>query len=145
MKRDDLCGAIRMACDAHWGQVDKNGEPYILHPLRVMMKMNTEFEKICAVLHDVLEDDKRGRFDFYEVEDVYDILILLTHEKDEPYMDYIKRLAENPVARKIKIADINDNMDPERMGRLDQETRDRLFKKYNTAIQYLLLCDGGEG
>lgn len=142
--KDNLCGAIRMATDAHWGQVDKNGDPYILHPIRVMMKMDTEFERICAVLHDVLEDDKRGRFDFYEVENVYDVLVLLTREKDEPYMDYIKRLAENPVARKVKIADIVDNMDPERMNRLDPKTRERLSNKYCGALRYLLAHGGQE-
>ena len=144
MKRDDLCGAIRMACDAHWGQTDKNGEPYILHPLRVMMQMETEFEKVCAVLHDVLEDGTFSSSDFYQAEDIYKILELLTHKNSDPYMDYIKRLAENPVARKIKIADISDNMSPERMGKLDQETRDRLFYKYYMAIQYLLLHNGEE-
>lgn len=110
--------AIETALEAHDGQVDKAGEAYILHPLRVMLAVQPqgEFAMICAVLHDVVEDTDvtlaaiRARFG----EDVEYVVGLLTQGKGEEYTEYIKRVASDTVATKIKVADIYDNLRPDR-------------------------------
>lgn len=129
--------AIRLAVTAHAGQVDKAGEPYILHPLRVMLAMETEEERIVAVLHDVLED---GDYDSCNaVGDVVtdrqlDALEALTKFVGEPYRDYIERCASDPIAKRVKLADLRDNSDSARLERLDVQTRIRLIGKYDPAI-----------
>ena len=144
---DNLSNAIKLATIVHDGQTDKAGEPYILHPIRVMLKMGTELERICAVLHDVLEDGDPSLVDVQAISDVdgvCEVLLSLTHRPNEPYMDYIKRLAGSPVARKIKIADLEDNMNVKRLEKLDPTVRARLSRKYSNAFLYLLSKNGIE-
>lgn len=110
----DLDTAIVWAVEAHEGQLDKNGEPYILHPLRVMLAVGPA-DRIVAVLHDVVEDcEKVGLGDIlaWFGEDVRAAVDALTRRPDEMYHDFIKRCAENPTARSVKIADIKDNLRP---------------------------------
>lgn len=112
---EKLTTAIMLACEAHDGQTDRNGEPYILHPLRVMQAMSSETDRIVAVLHDVAEDFDAGwgritDGDFSE--DVVDAIDALTRRKGEPYSDFILRAAENDIARRVKIADVRDNLRP---------------------------------
>ena len=110
--------AIYVAAEAHSEQKDKVGGSYILHPIRVMMAMETDTERMAAVLHDVLEDTDFGEEDvaFYGFsEEVMDAIKCLTRSEDETYMDYIKRVNLNPIARKVKIADLEDNMDLKRI------------------------------
>lgn len=106
--------AIEIAVKAHKGQVDKNGEPYILHPLRVMLKLNTETAQIVGVLHDVVEDtevtlDDLRREGFSE--QVITSLFILTHTKDKTYESYIKDIAKDHIATQVKLADLQDNTD----------------------------------
>ncbi|MEZ4517813.1 MAG: GTP pyrophosphokinase [Chloroflexota bacterium] len=111
--------AIRIALDAHAGVVDKSGQPYILHPLTLMLQMETEEERITAVLHDVVEDsdislDDLARLGFPT--QVLEALELLTHDRDTlPYLDYVAAISTNPLARTVKLADLQHNMDIRRL------------------------------
>lgn len=138
-----LAHAISVAAYAHNGQMDKNGEePYILHPLRVMASFHTEELRIIAVLHDVVEDtdvtfDDLRREGFSE--QVIGSLILLTKSRYEVYAHYIERLVQmyNRNAILVKIADLEDNTDEWRLGRLPLETQQRLRAKYHGARERL--------
>jgi (p)ppGpp synthase/HD superfamily hydrolase len=110
--------AIFIAVTAHKGQVDKANKPYILHPLRLMFKMNSENEMIAAVLHDVVEDTdwtieqlEAEEFD----EEVITAVKLLTHNKKIPYNKYIEAIKINKIALKVKLADLEDNLDIKRI------------------------------
>src|SRR5262245_45980670 len=107
----NLSGAIRLAAKAHAAQVDKKGEPYILHPLRVMLAVAPE-DRIVAVLHDVLEDCPKFRgsvVDSVSTEDL-EALCALTRSDVEDYLDFIVRASKNPKARRVKLADLRDNL-----------------------------------
>ena len=110
--------AIEIAVSAHKGQKDKAGKPYILHPLRLMFKMNSENEMIAAVLHDVVEDTdwtiEKLTAEGFNV-DVISAVKLLTHEKKVPYKKYIEVIRTNKIALRVKIADLEDNMDIKRI------------------------------
>lgn len=112
---DKLTAAIMIACEAHEGQTDKNGEPYILHPLRVMMAMETEDERIVAVLHDTAEDFVNGWALIHDGDfgdHILDAIDALTRNEGESYDNFIERCKANPLARRVKIADITDNLRP---------------------------------
>ncbi|TPG68653.1 HD domain-containing protein [Brevibacillus laterosporus] len=131
--------AIVIATQAHTGQVDKGGNPYILHSLRVMLKMTSEEEMISAVLHDVLEDTEVTEDDLQKVgfrEDIIDAVIALTRQDDETYMDFIKRAKLNPIARTVKMGDIDDNCDLTRISNPSDQDYSRI-KRYKKAIQEL--------
>jgi (p)ppGpp synthase/HD superfamily hydrolase len=106
--------AIALAAKAHEGQVDKLGQPYILHPLRVMQAMETDDERIVAVLHDVVEDTHISLATLRELglpDGLLAAVDAITRVVGEPYMpDYIERIAGNPIARKVKLADLADNL-----------------------------------
>ncbi|KAF6630599.1 GTP pyrophosphokinase [Paenibacillus sp. EKM208P] len=137
---NELSKAISIAANLHTGQFDKGGNPYILHPLRVMMKMEDRTSMIVAVLHDVLEDTF---FTIHDAEDsefsdkVIEALKAITRKKDESYMDFIRRCKQNELARKVKIADIEDNMD---LSRIEQPTKKdyERTKKYEKALKELI-------
>jgi hypothetical protein len=135
--------AIIIATTSHSGQLDKVGLPYILHPLYVMLQMKTEPERVIAVLHDVLEDcpqvsisDITDRIDMTEEE--IGALIALTHIKNEPYVDYLKRvLAAGKIAVNVKWEDVKHNSSFARTKDLPPETVARLEKKYKIATEML--------
>lgn len=133
--------AIKLATDAHAGQVDKGGEPYILHPLRVMLAMKTDDERIVAILHDVVEDTPWTCDDLYWQHgfkpEIVQAVAALTRGKNEDYFDFVRRLAPNPIARAVKIADIRDNLDPSR-GLPDNVTAILRAEKYRRALAMLL-------
>lgn len=128
--------AIRIATEAHEGQLDKAGKPYILHPLRAMESCGTETEKICAVLHDVIEDTDITLKDL-EAEgfsgEVLEVLDLLSKRAGESYERFIERICANETACLVKIADLKDNMD---LGRLRTPTAEdyRRREKYLKAM-----------
>jgi len=112
--------AIMIATEAHMGQPDRgNGQPYILHPLRAMLSLNTETERICGVLHEVIEDtsltlqDLRDKGISEEIITVVDILS--KRHKDEDYDAFIGRICRNEIACRVKLADLKDNMDLSRI------------------------------
>ena len=131
----DLDKAIQLAVRIHAGQKDRYGRTYILHPLRVMMKVETEQEKIVAILHDVIEDsdlvikDLSGEGFSPEIVTAVDCL---SKRDGEEYQDYIKRLSPNPLARTIKLADLEDNMNMERADHLQEKDFER-FVRYHQA------------
>lgn len=137
----NLDTAIKLATEAHAGQVDKAGQPYILHPLRVMSAMTSDVEKIVAILHDVVEDTNLSCDDLYWSigfsPEIVQAVAALTRGKDEEYFDVIHRLMLNPIARAVKIADIRDNLDPGRELPNDPKASART-DKYRRALAMLL-------
>lgn len=144
--------AIAIAVDGHRGAVDKAGAPYILHPLRVMMALSTEEERIVGVLHDVPEDtattfDDLRREGFSEA--VLTALAAVTktpadeapetataEARDRLYFAFVARAAGHPIARRVKIADIRDNLDASRMNRVTPRDAERL-DRYVRALRFL--------
>ncbi|MFW5942203.1 MAG: GTP pyrophosphokinase [Chloroflexota bacterium] len=132
--------AIAIALHAHQGQLDRCGEPYILHPLRLMLQMETDAERMAAVLHDVVEDTALTLADL-EAEgfpqEVLEAVRLLTHDRsDHPYEQYVRTLKENPIARKVKLADLQHNMDIRRLDGVQQTDLERL-QRYRQAWETL--------
>ncbi len=131
--------AINIAYNAHMGQIDKFGIPYIFHPMHLAEQMDSEEECIVAILHDVVEDTEIT-FDQLEEdfsETVIEALKLLTHDKSVPYNDYIKNLKNNHIAKKVKLADLKHNSDTSRLEYITQKDIIRL-KKYKNALKILL-------
>lgn len=131
--------ALTFAMVAHDGQYDRSGLPYILHPINVANQLETEEEMILGLLHDVVEDTEiplseiRLRFG----DRIAEALDLLTKRPDEEYMDYIERVATDPLAIRIKLADLNHNMDPARHPHPDEWDKEHL-DKYRKARERLL-------
>ena len=110
--------AVKLAEKAHQGQLDKGGKPYILHAGRVMEKCETEKEKITAILPDVMEDTPYTLDDLRKEgfsEEILVALLCLTRREGEDYMRYIERVCKNPLAVRVKYADLEDNMDLRRI------------------------------
>ena len=137
----NLAKAIEIAASAHSTQKDKGGSPYILHPIRVMMSLNTEEEKIVGVLHDVVEDSADWDFDRLReegfAEDIISALKSVTKQSDaENYEAFIERAGRNQIGRNVKIADIKDNLDVTRIGPLKEKDLLRI-NKYKNALSKL--------
>jgi (p)ppGpp synthase/HD superfamily hydrolase len=141
MKRTfTLDDAIQVARRAHEGQLDKSGRPYIAHPLRVMGALRDEHERMAAVLHDVVEDTTVTLADLTEAGCPQPVLAAIAAISKRPGEDqdaYLARVAADPIALAVKRADIADNMSPERLARLDEETQARLRTKYESALRQL--------
>ena len=139
-----LARAIAIAAVAHQEQFDKAGAPYILHPLRIMQQMRTDEEKIVAILHDVVEDtdwtpEMLRREGFSET--ILAALDGVTARAGETYEAFVARAQTNSIARKVKLADLQDNMDTRRIRALTDKDVERL-RKYHQA--YWLLRDEEE-
>jgi (p)ppGpp synthase/HD superfamily hydrolase len=123
--------AIALAVEAHRGQRDKAGQTYILHPLRVMMRLETEAERMAAILHDVVEDTpytlERLRQLGYP-EEVLGALDCLTKRDGETYEAFIERVRPHPLARRVKLADLEDNMDVRRLLTVGPKETERLAR-----------------
>jgi len=135
-----LTKAIEIAQVAHQGQTDKSGAPYILHVTRVMNNGKTETEKICGVLHDIVEDTP-WTFEMLEAEgfsnEVIEVLKLVTKESEqEDYDHFIDRILTNKTAIAVKLNDLRDNMDITRLTHLTKQDLPRL-KKYIKAYKRL--------
>lgn len=137
----NLNRAIQIAASAHEGQVDRGGAPYILHPLRVMLAQETDEARIVAVLHDVVEDSDDWTLDRLRKEGfserVLEAVAALTKEGPQDYFEYLKQVAVIPLAVRVKVADLADNLNPNRLGR--KPTADDLarFEKYEEALRRL--------
>ena len=132
--------ALLLAFEAHNGQKDKAGLPYICHPLHVAEQMTDEDSAVTALLHDVAEDTEVSLADIAAAgfkPDVMHALALLTHDKAVPYLDYVRALAPDPLARRVKMADIRHNMDDTRLGPLSEAARQRRLDKYAPALALL--------
>jgi (p)ppGpp synthase/HD superfamily hydrolase len=123
--------AIALAARMHEGQSDKAGSPYILHPIRMMMRMTTPVEMMAAVLHDVVEDTSTTLDDLRREgfsEEVVQAVDSLSRRPGETYDAFVERVAANPTALRVKLADLADNMDLTRLGELRQKDLDRLLR-----------------
>ncbi len=137
---DMLFKAINLATNAHNGQKDKAGEPYILHPLRVMLQMKDEESRIVAVLHDTVEDTYIT-LDLLQHEgfnpDVIEAIDCMTRRYNEDYFDFVRRCSNNKIAKFVKLADLNDNMDLRRI-KNPTSTDYQRQNKYQKAVDILL-------
>ena len=134
--------ALRICFDAHKEQNDKTGMPYVFHPFHLAEQMTDEISTVCALLHDVVEDTEMTLGDLSDMgfpKEVIEVLELLTHEKDVPYFDYIEKISKNPIAKKVKLADLAHNSDLTRFA--ENELDDYAIarnEKYKKAIEMLL-------
>lgn len=131
--------AMKLCFKAHKDQVDKSGMPYVFHPFHVAEQMTDESTTIVALLHDVVEDTKYTLDDIAAMgfgKDVVDALALMTHDKKIPYLDYVTKIKDNPIARQVKLADLAHNSDPTRLDVVDNKVKERL-DKYKKAIRIL--------
>lgn len=132
--------AIEIAQEAHKGVKDKGGHDYIHHPIRVMHAMSNDQEKIVAILHDVVEDSdwtfERLKEEGFEDSVIESLRCVTKHSEEEDYQEFIKRAATNKIATKVKMADIEDNLDLSRLGTLTEKDLTRI-EKYKKALKYL--------
>lgn len=130
--------AMTISFEAHKNQKDKSGCPYVFHPFNLAEQMDDEYSTIVALLHDVVEDteitidDLRKEFP----EEVIEAIGLMTHESGEEYMSYVSKIKENPIARKVKIADLTHNSDLTRMETVTEKDVLRR-EKYQKALELL--------
>lgn len=133
--------ALKLCFEAHRDQVDKTDMPYVFHPFHLAEQMSDENTTICALLHDVVEDTPYTLADLRQMgfpDVVLEALALLTHDPDVPYMDYVKEIAKNPIAKAVKMADLRHNSDLSRMEpqQIDEWAL-RRNEKYHAALAYL--------
>ncbi len=131
--------ALKLCFEAHKNQVDKSGMPYVFHPFHLAEQMETEDTVITALLHDVVEDTEYTIEDIKEMgfsDNVISALKLLTHDPSVPYMDYVRKIKDNPVAKAVKLKDLAHNSDLTRLDYVDDKARKRV-EKYKRAIALL--------
>lgn len=133
----ELTKKAALICEsAHHEQLDKAGFPYCMHPIHLAEQMDDELSCCVALLHDVAEDCPAFPLEKLEQEgfpkEVLDALRLLTHDKDVPYMEYVSKIGENPIARKVKIADLRHNLDVTRGAGIPKK-----YELYKEALAYL--------
>ena len=135
--------AMQIAYHAHHGQFDCNGIPYVFHPVHIAEQMDDEYSCCVALLHDVVEDTS---ITLEELSKDFPLMIiealqLLTHEKGTDYFDYVRRIKENPLAKKVKLADLEHNMDRSRIvdkSSVSEEKLKQWDKKYSKAKAIML-------
>ena len=136
------CKAMKIAYDAHHGQLDKNGVPYIYHPIHLAEQMSDELTTCAALLHDVVEDTGISIAELEKIfpHEVTDAVKLLTHDKKDDYFDYVRKISTNPIAKAVKTVDLIHNSDMSRyIGdsmKNDPENLKRL-EKYKKALKLL--------
>ena len=131
--------AIKLCFEAHKEQVDKSGMPYVFHPFHLAEQMQTEETTVVALLHDLVEDTD------YTIEDltsmgfgktITDAIALMTHADGVAYMDYVREIKNNPIAKEVKLADLKHNADLTRLDVVDEKALSRR-DKYLKAIKLL--------
>jgi hypothetical protein len=141
---EQLGTALQIAIEAHMDQVDRGGAPYILHPLWVMSKMETDEERMVALMHDVLEDCPTLMINWeYFPTEVEEAVKILTRRRGYSYAEYIESIALDDLARKVKIWDLRHNL---LIGRNpSEELRPSMIQRYTRALEYLTkVYDGGD-
>ena len=131
--------AMKLCFEIHKNQVDKTGLPYVFHPFHLAEQMDDEISTVCALLHDVVEDSDTTFEDLLEMGfsgEIIDVLKLLTHAEEVPYMDYVREIKKNPTATKVKIADLKHNSDTTRLDVVDEWAIKR-NEKYAEALRIL--------
>lgn len=123
--------AMKLCFRAHRDQVDKSGIPYVFHPIHLAEQMPDEDTTIAALLHDVVEDTPMTLADLAGYgfsEAVLHAIELLTHPEGVPYLDYVARIREDPIARTVKLADLAHNSDLTRLDTVDEKALERAAK-----------------
>ena len=131
--------ALKLCFAAHKDQTDKSGLPYVFHPFHLAEQMPDEESTVVALLHDVVEDTSFTLEDLEQMgfpQRVLDALRLMTHDPSVPYLEYVAKLKPNPIARRVKLADLRHNSDLTRLNIVDEKARQRV-KKYAEAIRLL--------
>ena len=131
--------ALKLCFDVHKEQVDKSGLPYVFHPFHLAEQMETEDTTIVALLHDVVEDSELTLDDLRQMgfgDAVIAALALLTHDPAVEYMDYVRAIKDNPIARAVKLADLRHNSDLTRLDTVDEKALSRR-EKYLQAMTLL--------
>jgi (p)ppGpp synthase/HD superfamily hydrolase len=138
--------ALVLAAEAHAGMVDKGGAPYILHPLRLMFRVPPGDAQIVALLHDVVEDSE-WTLEALRAEGFSEAILTgvdgMTRRTGETYEDFVRRCTENPLACRVKLADVEDNLDVRRLDELGEKDLARL-QRYQRARRVLLAALGNE-
>lgn len=136
----DILRAYKIACQLHAGQTDKAGRPYIEHLTRVLLRVQMDggdrFQQIAALLHDAIEDEKTTAEELLALGVPAESVVLvqaLTKRKDQTYEDYLRGLSGRYRVLLVKMADLDDNSDPERLELLPDLLRMRLEAKYAQA------------
>jgi (p)ppGpp synthase/HD superfamily hydrolase len=140
----NLDNAIALAVKAHAGQVDKAGQTYILHPLRLMFKFQNESHRIVAVLHDVVEDSDTTLADLTNLgfsAHIVKAIDCLSKKPGEHYDDFILRLSSNELAKAIKIEDLKDNLNLTRMDVINEKDLARAGKYHKALMRLLMFGD----
>ena len=133
--------AMKLCFEAHKDQVDKSGMPYVFHPYHLAEQMTDEDTTVAALLHDVVEDTDYTLEDLEKLgfsPQVIQAVALLTHEEEVPYLDYVAKIKDNPIAKAVKLADIEHNSDLTRLGP-DDPRIPAFQEKYRRAKE--LLCE----
>lgn len=128
--------ALKLCFEAHKNQTDKSGMPYVFHPFHLAEQMKDEETIIAALLHDVVEDTDYTIADLEKMgfpDNVLEALELLTHNDDTPYMEYVAKIKDNPIAKAVKLADLDHNSDLSRLDVVDEKALKRR-EKYRQAI-----------
>jgi (p)ppGpp synthase/HD superfamily hydrolase len=131
--------ALILCFAAHKDQTDKSGIPYVFHPFHLAEQMDSELTTVVALLHDVVEDSEYTLADLTDMgfpAEVTDAVALMTHGEGVPYLDYVAKIKENPIARTVKLADLRHNSDLSRLDRVDAKALARV-EKYAAAIRLL--------
>ncbi len=132
--------ALKLSFAAHKDQLDKSGMPYVYHPFHVAEQMETEETVAVALLHDVIEDTDYTLEDLKAMgfpDSVTEALAPMTHDDSVPYLDYVAKLKNNPIAKAVKLADLMHNSDLSRLDVVDDKALERV-EKYKKAIELLL-------
>lgn len=134
--------AMKIAYDAHQGQFDKSGVPYVFHPIHVAEQMCDEYSTCVALLHDVVEDTDVSLEDLAKQfpQEIVEAVGLLTHSKNTPYEEYLRKVKENPIAKAVKLADIAHNTDFSRLPDTPEnwDKISHLRDKYTNAVSILM-------
>ena len=136
--------AMKLCFSAHKDQVDKSGLPYVFHPFHLAEQMEDEDTTIVALLHDVVEDTKVTFADLAQIgfsQQVIEAIQVMTHPEGVPYMEYVARIKENPIARRVKLADLRHNSDLSRLDHVDEKALARV-EKYHVAMELLEMSPG---
>lgn len=130
--------ALKISFNAHKDQLDKSGMPYVYHPFHLAEQMDDEYSTCVALLHDVVEDTDMTLDDLSKIfpKEVTDAIALMTHNDSVPYLDYVKEIKTNPIASKVKLADLKHNSDLTRLDTVDDKALERV-EKYKKAINIL--------
>ena len=131
--------ALKLCFEAHKEQTDKGGMPYVFHPFHLAEQMETEETTIVALLHDLVEDTDYTIENLISMgfdKEVIEAIALMTHAENVDYMDYVRMIKENPIAKAVKLADLRHNSDLTRLDVVDEKSLTRR-EKYLKAIQFL--------